>query len=635
MSYCPVVGQVPKDKFVASSGATNGSFQNLSACNACIGELSVDTINGMPVPPEPETFDYIIVGAGTAGSILADRLSAWNENSVLVIEGGRNNELDPTFNLDADIANAATGAVFGNWNQAGTFVDEIAQPPDPSLLNFREIGESGKGWGGAGSHNFMQAVRPSPDFISFHGATVGDPFWGASSMSAFAEIETFLPCDTCTPAATRGTSGPISVLQLNDPPVTVPPNFVQEVGAAVVATPPAGDAGIAIVPDYNNNVNNGVSLTNQFTASNPGGNRVSGPMVRSFGGNDIIGTIINDSSRRLTVISNAYVDRVVFDGTTAIGVLTIDEGEKEIQYNARQKVILCAGAFRSPGILERSGIGSSSVLSNYDIPVLVDNPAVGENMQNHPVIQAQSVIPADRNIFQGFNRSGQFSPMALLNLTAGSPFRTFIYAMIPGRFGGLNSRNVLLNQTIPVPPITGGPGPQPIFVGGFLVRNNGRGSIHVSSKSHGYIPSLDYNAFSFSGPPDDIGPTPLATDPDAILLNAAYVYMNTLFTSLGGAYSLLWPNVADFSPLPSLELVNAARSVISLTGHWAGTCRMSNTSAAVTGNPTDGVVDTTLHVHGVQNLMVADNSVWNIIPDANTAIPAYYIGVQAARLLGA
>lgn len=616
-------GKVQTDSFVNSAAANRANFLNLTSAQATIGDLTVGEINGVPFP-NVESFDYIVVGAGTAGSILADYLSRSGQNSVLVVESGRNNELDPTFNLDVDPANQSTGAILGNYNQGNKFVDFISGTQDGSSFGFRNVGFGGKGWGGSSGHNYIQAVRPSPEYFADLAALVGDSNWNyANSVPLLEAVETYLPYSGSGGAA-RGSSGPISIFQPGPADAGTFAAIMTPVMAASIGGVSPSDAGIQVVNDYNNGQNICVSENNQYFASNPGGDKDAGPLIRSYGGNDIIQPILADSSRNLTLVSKSEVTSLVMDGTTVIGVMTVDDGENRIEYRANNKVILCAGTLRNPNILERSGIGSSAVLSQYDIPVVVENDNVGENLKNHPLFFAIAEV-ASTTIGSSFARNGFFSPMTFAYGLTPKPSRRQLQLITSaGTVGLFNGRDVGIRaeQGWPDFPPTGATTTQ--LLGTFILDNEGTGSCHISGKSLQFGPVIQYTNFGFSGAPDVHGPTPTLADLDSQRIIAAYTIWDAAITAAG--YTMLYPSSAQVAAA-DVALVNIARSIATNSGHWSGTCKMDN-------DPSVGVVDSNLHVHGVDNLMIADTSIFPIIPDANTCYSAYYAGVQAARVLG-
>jgi choline dehydrogenase len=558
-----------------------------------------------------DTFDFIVVGAGSAGSFIIDGISN-RKYTVLAIEAGRDNTLDSAFTEDAT---PEAFAGFSNGSQGTKFTDKLQGRPDASAGGTNTDAWGGNGWGGSSGHNYLQAFRTSPEFHSRLSALAGADWDYTNAVQIYKEIEDY----SDGASADRGVGGPIGIYRPAD---AAPNSYTVELCNALVAVAPTADAGLSIVTDYNANVDIAVTPTNQiFTRLQP-----DTSLTRSYAGNEILQKIVYPNgnpklNRKVKLISNARVNRVLFSKENlipkAVGVEIeqTDENNRGVHktYYARLKIILTAGAMRTPEILERSGYGDRDILNNYDIPVIYHNPAVGENLMNHPAFAA--IIEVDTaDVFNGFTRNSYFAPNALLRLNPGATNRNIQTIGFPGSFGGLLGREVGQNVTIPIPALGAGP-TSPLLMAAFYLASDGRGSSHITSKNLHVTPDYTYTAYA--SPRDD-----------ETLVNFYKLvrdWVNQAATDYPTkTYNLLYPPASAFAS--DADLATLAKAATFYAAHYSGTCKMSEV---------DGVVDYNLHVRGVSNLMVADNSVWPIMPDGNTCLPAYYLGKRAVQIINA
>lgn len=549
------------------------------------------------------TADYIIVGLGTAGAPLARYLS--NNNSVLVLEAGPNLATDPVV-LSPDFAVALT-----MWNDPkyslvrpasyGNFV------PDVSGINAGFLPSpytDGRMWGGSSAHNGLLAVRGSTDVYDQWASITGDADWSYSSMlNLMLFLEHYNPNGTAANVNQRGLTGPLFISQ--DPPVNSN-TFVSALATAfaaplVVDYNDPTNAGANPAPNY---LNVGTSANQWFTTATPPAGQ------RSFSINAFLPTSVIDyntglglNGRRLRVISSATASKVLFSGTKAIGVEYILDGNREqvFQVFANKEVILCAGAIPDAAILQRSGIGDPALLASLGIPVVVANPNVGANMQNH---------------------YGPVGVVALNALTM-SPFilvETFFGISSPTirEIQSFFQRGILL---FPQPEVlrqlgvnTSDPFLAPVVTIPFqLVKNASRGTVKIINTDVLTEPRVDFNLYS-----DGLFSTP-GTD----AANAVACYRKLL--TIAGS-SVIYPPAGDFAS--DAQLFADAQQEFLVQDHGAGTCRMSSSIA-------NGVVNGNLQVFGTQGLRVADVSVEPVIETGNTAYTGFLIGLRAALKLGA
>jgi len=320
------------------------------------------------------TYDYIIVGNGTAGAVLARKLTDSGKKSVLVLEAGINQNNDPVvLNTGINLLFADLTSLTYNPKYAETYSVAVFEPLEALVYS------EGRGWGGSSKHNYMQVVRGTPAIYNEWAAISGDNRWSYNNLlPMMLALENYTPCMTTANPAQRGVGGPISVTQTA--PVNTDPLGLQL--ATHTGTPFPAD-----INDYTEGLL-GISAFQMFaTATSP-----CTPGQRSFSSNEFLPPSIvtptemggaGKGKRLLRIASNAYVNKIIFNGNKAIGVKFIYNNQPNKMLKAYGKqIILCAGSVNTPAILQRSGIGDPAVLGPLGIKVLVNNPNVGANLIN-------------------------------------------------------------------------------------------------------------------------------------------------------------------------------------------------------------------------------------------------------------
>ena len=341
------------------------------------------------------TYDVIICGVGTAGAVAMRRISDGNPSlSILGLVTGENLNEDPIVKYPFSVSDPVD---FGSLNLFQSLTGS-SRHTDP-IVNYNWLNYNmsrntiniyaGKGQGGASNHWFLAHTRPSPGFHDYVANTYAGAYaadWnGAVCNQIYKAMETYIG----VPSPNRGTTGPFFVLQSPvpaDPPYG--PAYAHTAAALKATSLAAADTTAPVQTDYNDNlelcVGNGAYQQGIYIdPSSPSGVSRSSSTVAYLGSDFLSTNGFSTIGRNTRVMYNAYVNKVLFDGdNNAVGVEVIINGEKKV-YKANKKIIICAGAMRSPGILERSGIGSGIILSNLGIPQVVENPNVGENFQTH------------------------------------------------------------------------------------------------------------------------------------------------------------------------------------------------------------------------------------------------------------
>jgi choline dehydrogenase len=521
-----------------------------------------------------ETYDYVVVGAGSAGCVVASRLTEDPNVRVLLLEAGGPDR------ASAIRVPAAFGTLFK------TAVDwQFHTEEQPRLKNRRLYWPRGKVLGGCSSINAMIYVRGHPsDYDAWKAA--GNDGWGyADVLPYFKKSERH-----CRGAsAYHGTGGPLHVADLRcvNPLTRV---FLEA----------CAQSGIPRSEDFNGVSQEGASL---YPVNQKGGLRHSAADA-----------FLKPAAHRpnLTIATEAATTRLLFEGQRAVGVEYQQNGSRRLA-RAGAEVVLCSGAIGSPQLLMLSGIGPRERLEPLGIPVRVDLPGVGQNLQDHLVIgvhhRCRQPITLDK-------ADTLFNRLRLVLFGRG-PLSSNV-----GEAGAF----VKSDPTLPAPDLQLYFGPC-FFINHGFVRPEGHGftlgACLLRPRSRGHVTLRSADPFA----PPVIQPDYLADDADLKTLIAGVRLVRRIaaasaFDTLRGEEHLPGEPVQTDE-----EIADYVRRMVETIYHPVGTCKM--------GTDAQSVVNSRLQVYGIEALRVVDASIMPILVGGNTHAPTVMIAEKGADLIRA
>jgi choline dehydrogenase-like flavoprotein len=529
-------------------------------------------------------FDFIIVGGGAAGCVLASRLSEDPGIRVCLVEAGPADR-SPLIHCPAGFALLARlGQI--NWG--------FETVPQPGLNGRRGYQPRGKVLGGSSSVNAMVYLRGQPDDYE-HWASQGNPGWGWNEVLPYFKHAEH---NERGADAWHGTGGPLNVSDLLQP---------NRHGAAFVKA--ALQAGVPANSDFNGARQEGAGLYQVMQKNGERWSVAKGYLTPHL-----------QSRSNLQVLTGATTLRVLFEGQRAIGV-EIQQGGARSRLLARREVVLSAGALQSPQLLMLSGIGDGPVLQSLGLPVVQHMAGVGANLHDHIDVVLLAHAPQQTDLF-GISPTGTWN--ALKGAWQWRQRRRGVLTTNFAEAGAfLKSSPDLAQPDLQLHFVIGkllDHGRKTAFGHGWschvcLLQPHSRGRVRLASADPLAAPLIDPHFLSESS---DV--QRLAQGVRAV----RQIMQQPALASLGGQES-----AASAGAQTPEQIEQFLRQYADTIYHPVGTCRMGAAS-----DP-GAVVDAHLRVHGVQGLRVVDASVMPRIVSGNTTAPVVMMAERAAEWLRA
>jgi choline dehydrogenase len=532
-----------------------------------------------------QTYDFVIIGAGSAGCAVAERLSRDGRFSVLLLEAGGT---DRRFYVQMPLGYGKTfydPAV--NWN--------YRTEPDPGLAGNADHWPRGKLLGGSSSINAMVWIRGHPaDYDGW--AARGNPGWAwADVLPSFREIEDNAAGET----PLRGRGGPVHIADCSTGTHPLTRKYLEA----------ARQAGLPPNPDFNGPQQEGVGI---YQLTTKDGRRMSA--ARAF---------LRPAMRRsnLRVETGALATRILFEGRRAVGVEYEQAGAIRT-VRAGREVIVSAGSINSPQLLQLSGIGPGGLLRDLGIELVMDNGHVGRNLQDHVGINYtykgrektlnQILRPWWGKALVGaqyiFLRSG---PLSRSMNHAGGFFRTDPGLDRPNMQLYFQAFSTVIPKTGERPILT--PDPWPGFsIGLSNCRPTSRGEIMIVSRNPRDHPKIVANA--------------LSTQHDVDEMLAAVKFVRRIAAQPALARTIVEEMLPGPAIVSDAELILDFRKRSGTVYHPVSTCRMGP-------SPAGAVVDARLKVHGIEGLRVIDASIFPDIICGNTNAASIMTGWKGAGMV--
>jgi choline dehydrogenase len=525
------------------------------------------------------SYDYIVVGAGSAGAVVANRLSADPRNKVLLLEAGPASH--PWSRVPVGfaklIANPAANWLYSSEPEANTDGRRIPVP-------------RGRLLGGSSAINGLAFVRgQAQDFDTW--AQMGNQGWSYESvLPFFKRMESWEGGND----RYRGHDGPLKIT--NPPPA-------DRFCATVIKA--AAEVGIAHNPDYNGARQDGIAMS-QATISS--GRRMSTAQC-------YLAPIRKRAN--LHIETGALGEGLLLEGKRCVGV-RYSVGGTPREARASREVIVSGGSINSPQLLELSGIGQPERLKTLGIEVRHALPGVGENLRDHYAPRTRWTVGAKgityNDTARGLGLVEQalryaFTGKGLLGMVA-APLRAFVRSR-----EGLEAPDLLLGW-VPMFTEAGPTGPRIARESGVTcyahpMRPESKGHIHITSADPSKPPAINFNF--------------LSAEVDGELTVRAVRIARAIMTASAMAPLQVKEAAPGADKTADNEILDWVKKSAETTYHPVGTCKMGNDAMAV--------VDPELRVHGIGGLRVADASIMPTLTSGNTNAPSIMIGEKAADMV--
>ncbi len=532
-----------------------------------------------------EEADFIIVGGGSAGCVLANRLSADGRYRVLLLEAGGG---DRNFWVRMPIGYGKAFYHAGlNW--------KYETEPVPGTTQAPNYWPRGKVLGGSSSINAMVFIRGQADDYD-NWAALGNPGWSYDDLlPLFKAME-----DNLAGAdAWRGSGGPVTVTDMSG-----------QVHALCETYLAAGQAcGLARNPDFNGASQEGVGI---YQITTRDGLRCSAATA-----------YLNPAKHRpnLTILTKALATRVCFEGRRAAGIAFL-QGGRIRELKARREVILAAGAVNSPQLLQLSGVGPGALLQREGIALVRDASQVGRNLQDHLGVDYlfEACRPTLNNVLRPW--LGRAAVGLRYLLTRSGPLSLGVNQ--GGGFFRSTPERTRPNMQLYFSPVSYALAPKgkrallkPDPFPGFLM---GVSNCHPTSRGSIEIRSTDPEAHPV------IQPNYLATNNDIEELLEGVRFLRRLAATPAMQEVIKREIKPGAEVVSDIDLVSDIRARSSTVFHPSGTCAMGPAAE-------NAVVDPRLRVHGLEGLRVVDASIMPLITSGNLNAPAMMIGEKGAQMI--
>lgn len=530
--------------------------------------------------------DYVVVGAGSAGAATAARL-ARSGASVILLEAGKRDDKNYLVTKPGMI-----GPMHSVPQIQSTVDWGYRTVPQKSALNRRIPQTRGKVVGGSSSVNGLLWVRGNRQNYD-DWAAEGNTGWDADTVNAaYKRVENFEDGESTY----RGGAGPIKVERHPNPTE----------GALQFQQAASETLDIKVLDDYNGAEQEGIS-TFQMSADTSSGLRYSSSR----------GYVHNQHLPTLQLQTEVHVARVVLDGTRATGVEVIDKGGARRTVRAGKEVIVAAGVFGSPQILQLSGLGRPADLTPHGIQVVADLP-VGENAHDHmfvpmtfemdntehvgsPFYFAKGIVKERLKPGSTFLRHSVFEQTGFVRTSLATNVPDLQIHVLPWAYPSPNQDAKKMHQPEKVKALT---------VMSTLIYPRSRGTVKIASADPTAAPLID---FDYLSDPRDV----------QVLHEGMLMIREVMQSKVFGSHVRreMHPGPQYGNDTLRSELLNRATTVY----HGVGTCRMGVDERAVVGPD--------LKVRGIENLRVADASIMPSIIGGNTNAPSMMIGEKAGTII--